>query len=165
MALGEAGVVGPDGPEPRPSAIGTFRSGSAKITLGPGQTVLLDHLAAPASLDAAEPASLRWSGPDGWSLEVEVNGALGPIGASSPMLDADAIVDHVAGNVHRTTAFGGGCNVTFSRAAASGVDGSASCVDLRWFDAIGMFGGFANGEPSPLPDPPFDLELTFSARP
>jgi hypothetical protein len=166
MALGEAGVVGPDGPEPRPSAIGTFRSGTARITLTPGETITLDNFAGPVALDGTEPGQLRWTGPDGWSLTVTLFDLFGDQ-PEPGVPDGFAVVDHVAGHLHRTSGpMPPQCTVTFGRKDATGIEGSAKCLRLRWYDAVDVFGGqFGAGEPSPLPDPPFDLELTFSARP
>jgi hypothetical protein len=56
------------------------------------------------------------------------------------------------------------CTLTITEVSPAGLAGHAECNGLRWFNAYDY--GVDPDRAKPLPDlPPFDLSVTFEARP
>lgn len=145
----------PDAPFGPPEA--TYRTGKATVTIG-DQVVTLDRLVGTGTLQKTYGAEVVWTGDEGWYLRV---GSMLPKGTAGDF-GAYLSVDRVADGRHLSTYDSAGCQVNVVRADTTGVEGTASCKNLNWFDAIG---GSMAGGPPPSEGPSFAAEITFEAAP
>jgi hypothetical protein len=155
---GEFGSFDPGEAPPAPSA--TYLTGSATVTID-GSPKSLDRLAAPGSFMDYYGGNAVWT--DGAGNYLQVYGARAG-GTTFDEGGAFLALERVADGKHLTAADPGRCKLTITAADKTGFAGSASCKALRWSDAIAPVDGV--GYPSYIKDlPPFDAEVTFSAKP
>jgi len=142
---------------PSSSPIARFAEGTATIEIDGGDTIELTQVVEGAGIDSMFGSTVRWTGPDGWSMQVMGAGAE-EFGMGSAYLTFDRIDD----GEHWTTFDPGRCIVDIEVADKDALRGSATCKGVEWYDALG---GMMALEPSPLDEPKFDAEVTFEATP
>ena len=146
-----------DGDFPSPSIIATYGTGSATITLDDGTIIELTELRPNAAIDTMMGSNVRWTGPDGWSMTLTGAG-------TGEMFGFEALgFDRIHGGQHWTTLPGDGCGVDVERADASGLEGTASCRGMQWYDALDT--SWTAQAPEPIDEPEWDAEVTFEATP
>lgn len=137
-----------------PPPLETYTKGSATVTID-GKTTTLGSLNGTAATYEDLGAQVGWT--DGAGLYLRFYGEPG-----SEFGDGFVLLDRVVDGKHWTTADPAGCKVTTAETAAKELSGTASCHGLRWADAIGsgpLDSSFIAGQA------PFDLEVTFEAKP
>jgi len=150
-------------PEPQPgdpfgAPDGSYRQGSATVTIGP-RVMTLDRLAAPGTYYKEFGSDVVWNGADGWYLQI------GEAKPSNQPVEFPAYIalDWVHDGQHWISWDPSGCRISIDQADRAGIRGTASCSQLVWVDAI--VGGLAD-EPTPIPgQAPFSAEITFRAAP
>ena len=143
---------------PSSSPIAAFDEGTATIAIADGETIELTRVADGAGIDSLFGSTVRWMGPDGWSLQISGAGAEPEFGMGSAYLTFDRIAD----GEHWTTFDPGRCIVDIEVADKTALRGTATCKGVEWYDALG---GVMALEPSPMDEPKFDAEVTFEATP
>jgi len=151
----------PGGPEfsmPPPDAI--YKTGSATVTID-GKASTYATLTGPAALIADYGANATWTDGAGHYLVI--------YGAHTGDAEADAesrfvSIEQIADGHHWTSSNQPGCKLDIATADTTGFTGTASCANLRWSDAIAPVDG--SGNPTFVDgQAPFDLEVTFEAKP
>lgn len=146
----------------------TFASGSATVQFGSGEpaTVTLAKIGDStfmAGFDSTCPGFVQaeWTDARGdWTLTVLANadGQPSSVGGMTVLwIDRDDADPPL-------TVEGTSCTLTITDASSSGLAGHASCHGLRW---VGQYDDQTGPDgPSPVPGyPPFDVTITFEARP
>lgn len=144
----------------------TYARGTATLafsTSDPGTVALgtLDGSGFPSMYDPAcsGSASAEWTDASGdWTLTL-----ITAVGISGPMAAINGLyLENGSGpGGPGLYADGTSCTITTTEASASGLVGHATCMGLRWISADEQA-----SSPAPAPDhPPFDVTITFEARP
>ena len=146
---------------PSSSPIASYASGRATIRIAGGETIVLDRLAPGSGVDALFGSQVRWSGADGWSLQL-----VGAGGDSGGMFDPDSdgylVFDRIVDGQHLTTFDVDRCIIDVEVADATALRGSATCRGLQWYDAVDR--PMSLTSPSPVASAPIsDAEVTFEA--
>ncbi len=143
---------------PPPEAI--YKTGSATVKIN-GTPATYDTLTGSAALIADFGANATWM--DGRGHYVRVFGAK----TGDSVIDTEAgfvQVERIVDTHHWTSADPSTCKVTVTTADRTGFAGTATCTGLRWTDAITPVD--ASGNPAYVEgQAPFDLEVTFEAKP
>jgi hypothetical protein len=143
-----------------PPADAIYKTGSATVKID-GTSSTYGTLAGPASLMADLGANAMWT--DGHGHYLLVAGAK----SGNPLIDggSDFVqVEQIVDDHHWMTGDPSDCKVDVTTADKTGFSGTASCKGLRWSDAIAPFD--ASGNPAFVAgQAPFDLEVTFQAKP
>jgi hypothetical protein len=144
--------------DPFGPAQSTYRTGSATLTIG-DSVIKLDRLAGTGTMFKEFGADVVWAGEDGWYLQV--GGATTKTGPE--ILPPYISLDRVANGQHWVTWDPDGCEVKVTQADPGGVEGTATCKNMRWVDAIA--GGLSE-EPDPIEgQAAFGATISFVARP
>jgi hypothetical protein len=147
---------------PAPSQIASFSTGHATIAIAGGETIELDKVDATSGIQTLMGSDVRWTGDDGWSLQVNGAGADFPDNMGGLDTPAFLALDRIQDGNHWTTYDPSRCVVTVDVADKTGVRGSATCKGVEWFDALT---GPSFTQPKPVDQPKFDAEITFEAAP
>ena len=137
-----------------PAQLAVFSHGSATVEVA-GKTTTLDHLRSSAAIYRDLGTEVIWTDGKGQYLRLFGDGT----GSVGWLLTLDRIENASHWSTHDPTQ----CSVRIDRADATGVEGTASCMALRWTD---MMAAFVAPEPPYVPgEAPFDAEITFEATP
>ncbi len=147
----------PEASVPIPTIIASYSTGDATMTMASDLVITFPDVADGATVDSEYGSSVRWFGPDGWSLSVIGAGA-----AESSYFPVYLIIDRISDGQHLTIFDPDRCIVDIDQVDASGLLGSATCRGLAWTDALDN--PLLFGSPKPIGDP-FDAEIAFGARP
>ena len=147
----------PEAPFPGASPLARYPTGSATIAIDGGETISLDRVRTPGSLDATFGADVTIGNADGWYVRVYAFPTGVGLGSGGSVT-----LDRITGTEHWTTADPSRCIVTIETADATALRGTATCRGLRWSDAVGGFpmtpeSAYIEGQD------PFDAEVTFEA--
>jgi hypothetical protein len=146
----------PDDPFPFP-ADATWERGRATIELG-GETIVLDQLDGDGTYSAELGITVGWTDGGSWHLTYYGFPAVDGI-EEEGYLSLDRVFDGEHWVIYDSTR----CVTTTDVADETGLEGTATCRDLRWSDYFGSYSlsgvpDFIEGEPA------FDAEITFEAR-
>lgn len=156
-----------------PSAEATYTSGRATLKMTQGtdtQTVTLGEVGAGSQLTSLVGAGVTWRNEDGWALQLMAfdPSSMGAGGLVPSGIQGQLTIERINGNDLWTTQSDTEeprCIVTVDQLTATDISGEATCKGLRWED------GFAGnqlgiGDPSYIQgQAPFDLDITFAAKP
>src|SRR5262245_17297834 len=117
---------------PAPSQIASFSTGHATIAIAGGETIELDKVGAKSGIESIIGADVRWTGDDGWSLQVSGAGADYPDGVTTIDTPALLMLDRITDGSHWTTYDPSRCVVTVEVADKTGLRGSATCKGVEW---------------------------------
>lgn len=153
-------------PSPYPSPRTLYRTGAATLDFATGtqRRVVLNHLTNDwviSSFGIACPSDAQavWAN-DGeqWMLTIEANVDGDLFSAPYRSIEIENYTTEPP-----LEADGSGCRITITEISATGFVGQAVCHGLRW---VNDYDTASNPNPSPIPNlSPFDVSLTFEARP